>query len=149
MLQNHKKVNAAQLSQLFIEFDECDVCFAPGDVISGFVLVSATSQQQQPALHPPQPVGAMIVGQQQQQQRGAEQQWTSEDADTIPTDVVDNNRRMERQLEQQQQQQQCLEIVELKMRVHGGARLKDKHRVSEWITIFCGGAKNAKKLNLQ
>ncbi|KAL3123634.1 hypothetical protein niasHT_005662 [Heterodera trifolii] len=74
----------AQLRQLAIELEEGDVCFAPGDVISGYIVIGVS----QPTNGAPPPYGA-------------------DDGMT---------------------EQNQLEMVELKLRMHGGAKVKGRHK---------------------
>lgn len=95
------QASTTQLRQLAIELDEGEVCFAPGDVISGFVVVAASRLQ---------PTSAGLARQQS----------------------VDVEKLAQQQKEAELQPERGLEIVELKMKVHGGARVKGRNKVKLW-----------------
>uniref|UniRef100_A0A914GSA5 Arrestin-like N-terminal domain-containing protein n=1 Tax=Globodera rostochiensis TaxID=31243 RepID=A0A914GSA5_GLORO len=75
---------SAQLRQLTIELEEGDVCFAPGDVISGYIVIGVS----QPANGAPPPYGA----------------------------------------DDGMAEQNQLEMIELKLRMHGTAKVKGRHK---------------------
>jgi hypothetical protein len=81
---------------LSIELEEGEVCFAPGDVISGFVLIGVSLP---------------------------------------PSQSNPNSGGLSRQHSEMADNSQCLEIVELKMRVHGAARVKGKNNRVKFETL--------------
>jgi hypothetical protein len=149
------QTQTAQLRQLSIDFDEGEVCFAPGDVITGVVVIGAVAatattiqpqppqqkQSQSPPPPPPQqqqqPLSAgRAVGIGRQQSEDGTGKGGTAAAMAMMSARAWVGEGYDFGLPHHQHRQppvtQCLlEIVELKMRVHGGARVKGRNRVGE------------------
>jgi hypothetical protein len=131
------------------------VCFAPGDVITGVVVIGAVAaattiqppqpQQQQSQSPPPpsqqqQPLSAgraVGIGRQQSEDgtgKGGTAAMAMMSARAWVGEGYDFG--LPHHQHRQPPVTQCLlEIVELKMRVHGGARVKGRNRVGEISTL--------------